>query len=78
VHLAAVVPYYFAIQSVIAIGQPQSTQPLAYWNASAIPWIIGIILNLIGMILNRVPIGRRARARAAEAKATSALQTPRR
>lgn len=58
-HLAAVVPYYFAIQSVIAVGQTQSNQVRAYLDASAIPWIIGIVLNFLGIITNRVLIGAR-------------------
>jgi hypothetical protein len=56
-HLAAVVPYYFAIQSIITTGQTGSTDVRAYWDASTIPWIIGIILNLLGMIMNRVKVG---------------------
>ena len=36
-HLAAVIPYYFAIQSVISVGQTQSTQVRAYWDASDSP-----------------------------------------
>ena len=36
-HLASVVPYYFAIQNVISVGQTQSTQIRAYWDASTIP-----------------------------------------
>lgn len=56
-HLAALIPYYFAIQSIITTGQTQATDVRAYWDASTIPWIIGIILNLLGMVMNRVKLG---------------------
>ncbi len=76
-HLAAVIPYYFAIQSVIAVGQTQSTQVRAYWDASTIPWIIGVILNFSGIIMNRVLIGpRRAPAPAAQPTRSAAPASP--
>ncbi len=76
-HLAAVIPYYFAIQSVIAVGQTQSTQVRAYWDASTIPWIIGVILNFSGIIMNRVLIGpRKAPAPAAQTARSAAPASP--
>ncbi len=76
-HSAAVVPYYFAIQSVIAVGQTQSTQVRAYWDASTIPWIIGVLLNFSGIIMNRVLIGpRKAPAPAAQATRSAAPASP--
>ncbi len=76
-HLAAVVPYYFAIQSVIAVGQTQSTQVRAYWDATTIPWIIGVILNFLGIIMNRVLIGpRKARAPAGQPTRSAAPASP--
>lgn len=76
-HLAAVVPYYFAIQSVIAVGQTQSTQVRAYWDASTIPWIIGVVLNFLGIIMNRVLIGpRKAPAPAAQPTRSAAPTSP--
>lgn len=76
-HLAAVIPYYFAIQSVISTGEGMDTRPLAYFNASAIPWIIGIVLNVAGMVMNRVTLGaRKAPVPAAGTGAPSSPQTP--
>ncbi len=76
-HLAAVIPYYFAIQSVIATGEGMDAKPLAYFNASAIPWIIGIILNFAGIVMNRVTIGaRKAPAPATGGSAPASSQTP--
>lgn len=76
-HLAAVIPYYFAVQSVIATGQAGGTQPLAYFNPSAIAWIIGIVLNIAGIIMNRVTIGaRKAPAPTTGVTAPSTPQAP--
>ena len=36
-HLAAVVPYYYAIQRVIEVGQAQGTEVLAYWSPRSSP-----------------------------------------
>lgn len=76
-HLSAVTPYYLAIQSVISVGQTQSVQLRAYWDASTVPWIAGIVLNFLGMIVNRVLIGaRRAPTPTATAGAPSRPSRP--
>lgn len=53
-HVAAIVPYYFATQSVITVGNTQATDVGSYWSASAIPWIVGIVLNIAGIAVNRL------------------------
>ncbi len=40
-HLGAVVPYYFAIQAIIEVGQNQGRTVGEYWSVSSIPWIVG-------------------------------------
>jgi hypothetical protein len=75
-HLAAVIPYYFAIQSVISTGQAMNTSPLAYFNASAIPWILGIVLNIAGIVMNRVNLGARKAPAPTGASAPATPQTP--
>jgi hypothetical protein len=77
-HLAALVPYYFAIQIIIQQGQAGNTQPLAYFNPSAIAWIIGIALNILGLVMNRVKIGaaRKAPEAGAGTGAGTTPQTP--
>ena len=76
-HLAAVIPYYFAIQSVISVGNTQGTTVMAYLNASAIAWIIGIVFNIAGMVMNRVTVRRqKAPAPTAGTETPAAAQTP--
>jgi hypothetical protein len=77
IHLAAVVPYYFAIQAVIEVGQAGATTVGAYWSASSIPWILGVALNLIGIIVNRVvKVKRVEKAPAAPADAATPPEPP--
>jgi hypothetical protein len=71
-HVGSVVPYYFAIQGVIATGQTQSQEVGTYLNATLIPWIIGILLNVLGIAMNRVKVGAK-RGAAPAPEPTAAL-----
>lgn len=75
-HVAAVVPYYFAIQSVIEVGRSGGTTVNAYWSASAIPWIVGIVLNFLGIVMNRVVKARRKEEAPSPAKAAAPQESP--
>ena len=76
IHLAAVVPYYFAIQRVIEVGQAQSATVGAYWSASSIPWIVGVAINFIGITVNLVVKVRRVEKAPAAADAAAPPQPP--
>ncbi len=57
-HLAAVLPYYLAIQQILSVGASGETHVSAYTSASGIYFAIGIVLNVLGLIANnlrRVP-----------------------
>jgi hypothetical protein len=55
IHLIANVPYALAIMGINNLGQQSNppTNPQEYIMATLIYWIIGIILNLGGIIANR-------------------------
>ncbi len=53
-HLAAVVPYYLAIQEVLKVGDTFQSQPQAYLTPSQYYFLAGIILNILGFVANRV------------------------
>ena len=54
IHLAAVIPYYLAIVQVQTLGNQGVRDLSTYLNQTELYWAIGIILNIIGIILNRV------------------------
>ena len=54
VHLVAVIPYYLAIIKVQSLGNQGFRDLSTYLNQTELYWAAGIILNIIGIILNRV------------------------
>ena len=54
VHLVAVIPYYLAITKVQSLGNGAVSDASAYLMQTELYWAAGIILNIIGIILNRV------------------------
>jgi len=58
-HLAATLPYLLAIQAIIAQAQLLARLPADYFSASMIFWILGIALNVGGIVMNRMKPGRR-------------------
>ncbi len=54
VHLVAVIPYYLAIVQVQSLGNQGVRDISMYLNQTEFYWAAGIILNIIGIILNRV------------------------
>ncbi len=54
VHLVAVIPYYLAIVQVQSLGNQGVRDISMYLNQTELYWAAGIILNIIGIILNRV------------------------
>ncbi len=54
VHLVAVIPYYLAITKVQSLGQSGTSALSTYLTQTELYWAAGIILNIVGIILNRV------------------------
>jgi len=54
IHLAAAVPYYLAIQQILSVGNTGSTQFQHYLSASGWYFIIGVVLNIVGLIANNL------------------------
>jgi hypothetical protein len=54
IHLAAVVPYYLAIQQILSVGNTGSTQFQQYLSASEWYFIIGVVLNIVGLVANNL------------------------
>ncbi len=53
-HLLSVIPYYLAIVQVQSLGNQGISDLSKYLNQTELYWAAGIILNIIGIILNRV------------------------
>ncbi len=54
IHLAAIIPYYFAIQQILSVGSTGSTSVQQYLSASGYYFAIGVIKNIIGLVANNV------------------------
>ena len=75
-HLAAILPYYLAIQVVITTSVGLSQEPGPYLSASLIFWVLGIALNVAGIVMNRVKAGMRKGLVETPAQAEAAPETP--
>ena len=53
-HLAAIVPYYLAIQQILSVGNTGATSFQPYLSASQYYFIAGVILNILGLVANNV------------------------
>ncbi len=53
-HLAAILPYYLAIQEILKVADTSQTQVQPYVTASQLYFLAGVILNVLGIVANRV------------------------
>jgi hypothetical protein len=53
-HLAAILPYYLAIQQILSVGNTGATAVQQYLSASEYYFIAGVILNILGLIANNL------------------------
>jgi hypothetical protein len=53
-HLAAILPYYLAIQQILSTGSTGETHVQAYISASGLYFAVGVILNILGLVANNL------------------------
>jgi hypothetical protein len=53
-HLAAILPYYLAIQQILSVGNTGATNVQQYLAGSEYYFIAGVILNILGLIANNL------------------------